>query len=618
MSKVYDRAFAERPPSIHDPPALLDVEGIQRATTEIRPGFMLCVPGEQPPSGDQWIHEIKWDGYRTMAFIENRQATLIQRGRGEIEIAPLGVLLGDLKIENAIIDGEIVALDEKDRSDPGLLKEALTGRDRSRIRFVAFDLLMLNGWDLRDVGLEDRRRILRSIYPQDISNLMFSEGFYAEGVSVLQAACRLGFEGIVSKRKDSPYREGRFGGWRKTKCIFEDKFLVAGFTPYGDHRYAVGSLILGEHREGRFEIVGRAGTGFSDSDRAQLFQLLSPDQTRKAPFAEMEPDDERRAAWVRPRVEVKVRYLARTSAGRIRQGRFVGVTAGKAKKRTPAKPTVTITHGDRVVDKRSGTTKQSVADYYESVLDRLYPHLAGRAVSIVRCPDGADGKCFVQRHLGKLRLAGLKAVEIAGADAEGYLTISNPKGVLSLVQYGTFEFHPWGSLAKVPDKPDRLIFDLDPDAGVPWKSVVDAARLINERLEAMGLRTFPKLSGGKGIHIVCPILPELEWDPVKAMARALAEKLEEEFPDDFVAHMAKKDRTNKIFIDYLRNDMASTAVAPYSIRARPGLAVAMPTRWDLLDSFPSGDAVHIGDVGEDDPWEGFFKSGVSLKSKLKL
>jgi bifunctional non-homologous end joining protein LigD len=579
------------------------------------PGFMLCQSVERPPAGPEWLHEIKWDGYRVMAVVGKGECNFISRGGNPIPVPDLQEAVAKKIKGEKIIDGELVVLDKKGHSDFGALQAALKG-DTKGISFIAFDLLYRNGEDLRSLSLEDRREALNDIFPKRNSQMRFSEAFDSE--DLFAAACKLGLEGIISKRRASPYRAGRYDDWRKTKCTGNEDFYVGGFTLYANSRNAVGSLATGQISNGKLIYTGRVGTGFDDKTRVELYKLLEPLKADQPPFTVTDPKDRRDAIWVEPKVQVKVKFLKKTRRGIIRQARFAGVIEMASEPKPKQQTQFTVSHGDRVVDKKSGSTKQQVADYYQAILERLYPHLEDRPISVIRCPAGVDGESFFQRHL-KNSIDGVKDIPV---DDEEYMGLAAQEGILGLVQFGGIEFHPWGSRSKDINLPDRLIFDLDPGPKVDWKRVREAAQLVRKLVADVGLKPFLKVSGGKGLHVVCAIKPELDWDQVKAFARTLAESMEKDHPDDFVSKMSKSIRDTKIFVDYLRNDHTSTAVAPYSLRARPGLPAAWPIEWDQLQDFDSADAISISNykiwLETPDAWKDLADSAVSLKKILRM
>jgi bifunctional non-homologous end joining protein LigD len=580
------------------------------------PGFMLCRPVPKPPPGADWIHEIKWDGYRAMALVADGECRFLSRGGNELGVPDLQALVAKSFSNPAIVDGELIVLNDQGISDFGMLQATLKS-DKKDICFVAFDLLHHDGEDLRSLPLEERREKLLALMPKKKNGrLRYSESF--DTYNVFQAACQMGLEGIVSKRKGSSYRSGRFDDWRKAKCSGHEEFVVAGYTLMAGTTNSIGSLVVGQERNGRLEFAGRLGTGFDSKTRVDLLQQLEPLATKRAPFEVPDAKDRRGVKWVEPRMIVKGKFLNKTSRGVVRQARFDGVIDMAETRSESSIQSFKVSSGDRVVDKQSGATKQAVADYYVAILDRIFPQLRNRPISVIRCPDGVDGECFFQRHV-KHEVGGTQGVPFKDED---YIGLVEPEGILNLVQFGGIEFHPWGSKIGDVRLPDRLIFDLDPGPKVDWKRVCEAARLLKDRVEGIGMAAFLKISGGKGLHVVCPIKPELEWEQAKAFTKTLAESLVKEHPDDFVSKMSKSIRDTKIFVDYLRNDQTSTAVAAYSLRSRAGMPCAWPIRWDDLEDFKGADEISISNfeeyLNQPDPWASLTRAEVSLKKLLGL
>ena len=579
------------------------------------PGFMLCRPVEKPPTGGEWLHEIKWDGYRTMALIGEGECRFMSRGGNELKVPDLQAIVARHVKGPAIIDGELVVFDDKGVTDFGALQATLKS-DKKGICFVAFDLLLHEESDLKLLPLEDRKKKLQELIPAKHARIRFSDAF--DDPRVFKAACEMGLEGIVSKKRKSPYRSGRFDDWRKAKCSGREVFIVAGYTIMEGTSKSIGSLIVGQERDGKLEYAGRLGTGFDSDTRVELFKMLEPMKAQKAPFVVEEAKDKRGAIWVEPRMTVKGKFLQKTSRGVVRQATFDGILElDESKEERPAM-TFKVTSGDRVMDQASGATKQALADYYVAVIDRIFPQLQNRPVSVIRCPGGVAGECFFQRHL-KHEIEGTQPVK---RKDEEYIGLVAPEGILGLVQFGGIEFHPWGAQMDDVTLPDRLILDLDPGPKVKWEQTCDAARFVREKLEKLGMKAFLKISGGKGIHLVCPIVPELTWDEAKAFTKTLAESFAKERPKEFVAKMTKALRDEKMYVDYLRNDKTATAVAAYSLRARPNLPCAWPIRWDELEDFNAADAINISNfqdyLNQPDPWANMPKAAVSLRKLLGL
>ena len=567
------------------------------------------------PGGSGWIHEVKIDGYRMQGRIAGDDIALRTRSGLDwtAKFKPVAEALRALPTRSALIDGEIVVEDERGVSSFSMLQGDLKAGRRDRFRFYVFDLLFLDGRDLRAEPLLARKAALAKLcrkLPAD-GVVHFSDHFEDDGALVLKHACRMTLEGIVSKRADAPYRSGRNGDWLKAKCSQRQEFIVAGYTP-ATSGPGIRSLVVGYRDKGKLIYAGRVGTGFSHADSVSLAKTLKPLRAARSPFGAVPPEEARRkAVWVEPQIVIEVEYRGWTGDGLLRHAAFQGVREDKgprevvreepvddpatvtkkaskkaaakkpaARKSTsaPAPGGVKLTHPDRVYWEDVGVTKQMLADYYVATWDWIAPHIVHRPLSLLRCPDGVTKECFFQKHA----TAGAhKRVRVEKASGEDVIVIEDLPGLLSLVQMGTIEIHPRGATVDDLERCDRLIFDLDPGDGVGWDAVVAAAREVRERLAALGLESFLKISGGKGLHVVLPIA-KTPWEPAKAFAHDIAKAMAADSPERYVANMAKRLRHGRIFVDYLRNSREATAVAPYSPRARPGAAVATPVRWEEL------------------------------------
>ena len=578
----------------------------------------LAVLAGKPPEGDNWLHEIKFDGYRLMAVIENGRVRLLTRRALDWTDRFPGIAeaLEQLPAKSAIVDGEAVVQDENGVSSFSALQDALSERRQATGAILyAFDLIYLDGYSLRDAALDDRKHMLeRLLGATSHSSLRYSEHMAGNGQAMMENACRLGLEGIVSKRRDAPYRSGRHGEWMKAKCTGREEFVIGGYAPSTALRNAIGSLALGYYDSGKLVHVGRAGTGFTQKSALSLFKALQELRTDKSPFADALTSEERRGlVFVKPRLVAEVEFRGWTAGRQIRQAAFKGLredkpaeevqlempreimgeAAGKprktlAAKREPAAPVrskggtmefggVKLTHPERILWEGQGLTKLGLAEYYAEVAGLILPHIVKRPLALVRCPNGSAGDCFFQKH----SFAGLTdAVEIAllpenEGEAEA-IVIHDFAGLINLVQANVLEIHPWGARIEDVEHPDRMIFDLDPGEGTEWTAVIDGAREIRQRLGDLGIESYVKTSGGKGLHVVSPLEPDVEWDEPKNFAHGIARAMEADSPSKFVSTMAKKARGGKIFIDYLRNGRGATAVAPYSTRARPGAPISTP------------------------------------------
>ncbi|WP_439605112.1 DNA ligase D, partial [Shinella sp.] len=586
-----------------------DPSGIKGARKAKLPGFLpptLATLATSPPAGERWLHEIKFDGYRLQARIEAGRVKLLTRSGldwtkkfGKAVVSALAAL----PVGTALIDGELVVETVAGASDFSALQADLSAGRDDRFTFYLFDLLHLGGYDLTRLPLEARKALLEKLVPGMQGILRYSGHFDENGALVLRHACRLSLEGVVSKLRDAPYREGRSKSWIKSKCSARQEFVIGGYAPSTVSRQAIGSLVLGVYRNGKLEPVGRVGTGFSAPVAADLFKRLSRMRTDESPFGrKLTAEEARQARYVRPELVAEVEFRAWTGDGHLRHASFRGlredkpakeVVAEMPKSKTGAAPkaekpprrTVRLTHPDRVYWPDEGVTKEGLADYYTEVWRYIAPHIVGRPLALLRAPTGIEGQTFFQKHAWKGMTA--KIIEVqdpANKDDEPYVAIEDLDGLVSLVQSAALEIHPWGSTLNDWERPDRIIMDLDPGEGVEWQAIIDAAEETRRRLEAAGLEAFVKTSGGKGLHVCAPLKPSARWPAVKAFCKAIADAMAKDSPDKYVSTITKSKRRGKILIDYLRNQRGMTAVAPYSTRARPGAAVSMPLAWEELSA----------------------------------
>lgn len=583
------------------------------------------------PKDDRWLHEIKFDGYRLQARIAGGKARLLTRSGLDWtdRLAPIAEVLGGLA-DQALVDGELVVESGSGATDFSALQADLAEGRGDRLVFYAFDLMHLDGEDLRKLPLTERKARLEPLLNGAPAALRYSEHFDDGGEIVLRHACRLGLEGVVSKLRDSPYRSGRGRSWVKSKCSARQEFVVAGYVPSSVSDSAIGSLVLGVFEDGALHHVGRVGTGFSNQTARDLFARLQPMETRETPFAKrLTAEEARGARFVTPELVAEVEFRAWTADGHLRHASFRGLREDKpatevVREATPkAKPApepkrrVKLTHPDRVYWPDVGLTKAGLADHYDEVWPLIAPHLIGRPLALLRCPDGIDGQQFFQKHAWKGMNPNILTPEDPGDPGEGLIAVGDLDGLLGLVQSAALEIHPWGSTLADIERPDRIVIDLDPGEGVGWEAMIEAAHEVRERVEAAGLAAFLKTSGGKGLHVVAPLKPKAEWPAVKAWCQALAKAMAADQPDRYVATIAKAKRTGKILVDYLRNQRGATAVAPWSTRARPGAAVSTPIAWEELG--PAIGPAHFTvqnlparlSAGAD-PWSDFYAAATPL------
>ncbi|MEH6789721.1 DNA ligase D [Parasphingorhabdus sp.] len=562
------------------------------------------------PTGNDWLHEIKYDGYRCLLAVAGSDARIYTRsGKDWSERFPeILEAAGRLDLSSALIDGEIVKLDGSGNPNFSELQTALK-HDTGGVTLFAFDLLESDGEDLAALTTIERKDRLASLVAGGGSTIRMADHIFGAGEKLYEAMCKAGQEGIISKRADSPYRGRRTRNWLKIKCTRRQEFVIIGWRSSDKAGRPFASLLLGQNEGGQLVYKGRVGTGFGDEMLEELAGKMDRLARKTAP-ADVPKAESRDANWVTPTLVAEIAFSEFTGEGRVRHGSFVGLRSDKpASEVRPErsmphqssrkdKSGIKISSRDRVIFPDAGATKGDLADYYENVGALMLPWIAHRPVSLVRCPQGRAKKCFFQKHDAGSFGDQVKNVPITEKDggAEDYLYIESIGGLLACVQMGTIEFHDWGSQIAALERPDRMVFDLDPDEEIDFAAVRKAASDIGQALADIGLASFPMLSGGKGIHVVVPLEPEAEWPEVKDFARRFSTALAQTEPDRFTATMSKDKRKGKIFIDWLRNQRGATSVVPYSARAREGAPVAAPVSWDKLGEFDKGGYFTIADA----------------------
>lgn len=580
-----------------------------------------------PPTGPKWLHEVKFDGYRLQARMEGQQVRLLTRSgldwtdRFGAEVTDA---LRALPADSFIMDGELVVESGAGASDFSALQADLSEGRNDRFVFYVFDLMYLNGQDLRQMPLIERKGMLEDLVGVEPGRVRFSSHFGETGAMVLRHACRLSLEGIISKEADAPYRSGRGKTWIKSKCSARQEFVVAGYVPSTTSDKLVGSLALGVFDSGKLDYVGRVGTGFSATVAADLLKRLEAMRIDKSPFAgKLTADEARGVRFVRPDLVAEVEFRAWTADGLLRHASFRGLRedkpardvvreSGPAKAAPkPQKRRVALTHPDRIYWPDEGITKEGLADYYVQVWPRIAPFIVGRPLALLRCPSGIDGPRFFQKHAWRGISKHIALVKDPGEKAEeAMVAVNDLDGLMALVQSATLEIHPWGTTVADWERPDTITMDLDPGEGVPWEAVIAGAAEVRQRLSDAGLAAFVKTSGGKGLHVVAPLKPKADWPAVKAFTKGLADAMAADAPDAYVSTVTKSKRKGRILIDYLRNQRGMTAVAAYSTRARPGAAVSMPVAWEELDQigpayFTVTNTPARLDALTRDPWDDF-------------
>ncbi|HEX5031263.1 MAG TPA: DNA ligase D [Candidatus Eisenbacteria bacterium] len=632
------------------------------------PPLQLATLVSRAPEGDDYLHEIKYDGYRALCRLTRGSASFVTRSGQDwtSRFAALASEAQRLDVDQAVLDGEIVIVEPDGRTSFQALQNSMNDGARGALVYYAFDLLSKDGKDLTKLPLEERKAALRELLANGGDAIRYSDHVVGNGPAVFQEACRRGLEGIVSKRRDAPYRGGRVGSWLKVKCTAQQELVIAGYTEPQGSRTGFGALLLGvRDGAGTIRYAGRVGTGFTHESLLDLTRRLRALETKESPLTGG-PRSGRGIHWVEPKLVAEVAFTGWTDDGKLRHPSFQGLREDKKPsearrerpvpppkptrkgppKRDPGKKTplrdpppeepkhppvreppeearaatvagVAITHPERVLFPEAGITKRDLASYIEAVAERMLPHVKGRPLMLVRCPEGRTGGCFFQKHPGFAVPPAVRQIRVRESKGNAtYLAVSNVAGLVGLIQVGVIEIHIWGAREDRQDAPDRLVFDLDPDPSVPWPRTVRAALDLRERLRALDLESFPKTTGGKGLHVVAPFRRGPSWDDVARVGSAVAASMIQDDPDGFTATLSKARRRGKILIDTLRNRRGATWVAPYSPRAREGAPVSMPLAWSEVTPAlkPSRFTVRTAAarLRTKDPWSAFLAVSQSL------
>ncbi|MFI0845091.1 DNA ligase D [Mesorhizobium sp. IMUNJ 23232] len=610
---------------------------------------MLATLRTQPPAGGEWLHEVKFDGYRIQAHLAGGELKLLTRkGLDWTEKfgTPIANALAKLDCESAIIDGEIVVLADNGVASFSALQAALSEKQTEKMILYVFDLLYLDGQDFRDEPLVERKQRLETLVGEGDGPLRYSEHFVEPGKTMLRHACRMGLEGVVSKRADAPYESGRSLEWIKSKCTNRQEFVIVGYVPSNAAGRGVRSLLVGYNNKGKLHYAGRVGTGFSNRMGDELKRRMDALKAKSPPFDKI-PPGQKGAIWLKPQLVAEIEFRSWTADGIIRHSSFQGfrddkpakeVVAEKPEADEPAKKSagaakaeprsrtgkgrhtaVTLTHPEKLLWPKAGVTKQGLLEHYEAVWPRMRRFVIDRPLSLVRAPDGVDGPRFFQKHASKGMHESIRRMKDP-EDGEELLFISDFEGLSALVQFGVVEVHIWGVTTQAIETPDQIVFDLDPDEGLGVEDVRKATWAVKAKLDELDLPSFLKTSGGKGFHVVVPLKPKADWAAVKGFAHDFAHAMAETEPDKYTATLSKKARTGRIFIDYLRNGRGSTTVAPFSARGKPAATVSVPVPWDMLDGltpdhFAIGNKAMAKALKDEDPWVGFFEAGKVLNWK---
>ncbi|HXC96428.1 MAG TPA: DNA ligase D [Edaphobacter sp.] len=602
----------------------------------------LAQQSETPPASKGWLHELKLDGYRIQGRKEGPRVRLLTRTGLDWthRMKTIATQVSTLPCHQAIFDGEVVVLDERGNTSFADLQAAFQEDPKKPLTYFIFDLLHLDGRNLRNRPLLERKAILDSLLTSSGEYIRYSEHLDSNGTEIFRKACELHAEGIVSKRADGRYISGRTSDWLKIKCVHEQEFVIGGFTlPAKGHTgiHGVGALLLGYYRDGKLIYAGRTGTGFNQKTHSVIRTQLEKLRTKETPFEKPPAEARKDGIWVKPELVAQVQFATWTADNVVRQAAFKGLRDDKPAKEVrrevpvmlpkhpaanqashnaiepvaaktitprPKKTTsperkspkkqpetditdrapIRLTHPEKILDAESHLTKQQLADYYWAIAEHMLPFVSNRPLSLVRCPEGTGHPCFFQKHVNNTLPPGIDSIDIADKNGkvEPYITLSTPEALAGLAQLGVLEVHPWGSTNDNLERPDRIIFDLDPDPTISWRTLADSALEIRRHLSGLKLESFLKSTGGKGLHVVVPIRPDNEWPAIKQFAHTFVLAMEQQQPTLYLTKMTKAARKDRIYLDYLRNERGATAVAPFSPRSRPGVGVSMPLNWAEL------------------------------------
>lgn len=581
----------------------------------------------RPPAGDDWLHEVKWDGYRILAFKDGNRVRLFSRSQNDWTATFPSVVdaIKKIPVKQAIFDGELILLDENNRSNFQLLQNAIKSNLKPAFIYYVFDLLYYQKWDIRSLTLLQRKALLKPLLT-DESVVRFSDHIVGQGDRVFQRSCESKLEGIISKISDSSYFAGRSASWIKSKCVQRQEFVIGGFTLPKNSRSCFGSLFTGVYdAQKNLVFSGNVGTGFTEKSLQQIYAELKKRIITKNPF-NSSPPGSRTATWVKPQLVAEIEFTQWTEDGHLRHPSFKGLRWDKKasdviRETAEKKDTVMkLTHSEKVLYKEDDISKQDLFDYYDRIATHILPYIINRPLTLVRCPSTYQD-CFYQKKINNFSSQYLHPIPVTNKknETEDYIYLNNKEGLLTLVQLGVLEIHPWGSRIETLDYPDMMIFDLDPAPELSWKNIVAAAFAVKHYLQELKLKSFVKTTGGKGLHVVVPIVPEYDWEDVKNFTHVFAQFLEKKHPDQYVSNMSKVKRRGKIFVDYLRNQHGATSIAAYSTRARMHAPVSLPLDWDELTDNIEDTLFTIATVPQRldrlkaDPWALFWKTRQQLK-----
>jgi bifunctional non-homologous end joining protein LigD len=646
----------------------------------------LATQAEQSPESEAWLHELKLDGYRMQARKAGDRVQMLTRSGLDwtARMQAIASEVARLPVQNATLDGEVVVLTENGTTNFADLQAAFMEGARSPLTYFCFDLLHVDGRSTRELPLIDRKSLLEDLLQgTDANTLRISEHLTGHGPEMFAKACDLQVEGIISKRVAALYSAGRGRDWLKLKCVHEQEFVIGGFTLPSNGTHGIGALLLGYYEDGRLVYAGRTGTGFTQKLHKLIRDRLEPLRVAQAAFAAVNAEARRGAIWVKPELVAQVRFATWTADQQLRQASFLGLREDKpasdvrreeptmrrkhaARDPSPARQNddetsakevetrkeraihtsdiresvaakqvaapaelehapVRLTHPDKVLDAETKVTKRQLSDYLWAVSEWMLPHIADRPLSLVRCPEGSSKPCFFQKHVNHMLPPGVGSVPVPDKKTgvlEDYISLDSREALAGLAQMGVLEVHPWGSRNEDLEHPDRLTIDLDPDESLAWTVLAEAALQVRERLKALGLKSWVKTTGGKGLHVVVPVEPGLAWPEAKEFTHAFVRSMEREQPSLYLTKMTKSARAGKIYLDYLRNERGATAVAPYSPRARSGMGVSVPLQWKEL-STGKMPAFRLADFSmwrarlDRNPWKDFAARGQQISDAMQ-
>ncbi|HEX4965277.1 MAG TPA: DNA ligase D [Thermoanaerobaculia bacterium] len=628
------------------------VPGSKKAKMPASIEAQLATLVDEVPPGEGWVHEIKYDGYRALCYLKEGEARLVTRNGKDWtdRFAPVAREAAKLPVRQAVLDGEVVVLEADGTTSFQALQNALAEERGGDLVYFVFDLLYLDGYDLRPAPLAARKEALAALLAGQEGAVRFGDHVEDGGEAFYRQACGFGLEGIIAKRGDLPYRSGRGKDWLKVKCLKRQEFVIVGFTDPEGSRVGLGALHLAVHEGKDLVYAGKVGTGYTERTLLDLCQKLDDLAVAKPAFENPPRGAEaRRSHWVKPQLVAEVSFAEWTRDGLLRHSTFEGLREDKKpsevvherpqelppqpavrKKGSPMSKTETeiagvrFTHPEKVLYPGQGVTKRDLGIYYSHIADWILPHVSNRPLTLVRCPEGQGKQCFYQKHVTEQFPDSVYRVEVEEGDGkELYGAVDSLEGILTLVQMGVLEIHFWGSHRDDIERPDYVVFDLDPDEGLAWEKVVEGAITTRDFLADLGLETFLKTTGGKGLHVVLPLTRRADWDEVKAFAKSIAEAVAAAEPKKYTSKLPKADRKGKVFIDYLRNGRGATSIAPYSTRARPGAPVSAPLFWEELETDVRANTWTVENLParlealRGDPWAGFAKVRQSITAAVK-